>query len=192
MIETERLQLRLFTLDDLDDLSLIFSDPDVVKHLGTGKPAPREETEQALHSVINHWERHGFGRWAAVFKATGKLIGYSGLRSFNGTPELVYLLDKPYWGLGLATEMAQASLKYGFEELGFERIIALSKLANVASHHVLEKIGMVYEKTTTIFEMDVVHYSITREMYLSRQLGSIKPHDRKWCPRQDLNLRPPA
>ena len=182
----------MFTPDDLDELAVIFSDPDVVRHLGSGKPAPREETKQALHTIINHWKRCGFGRWAAVFKATGKLIGYGGLRSFNGTPELVYLLAKQYWGLGLATEMARASLKYGFEEQRFERIIAMSKTTNVASHHILEKIGMLYEKTTTIIEMDVVCYSMSREMYLSRQLGTINLFNRKWCPRQDLNLRPPA
>src|SRR4051812_45981791 len=118
--DTERLQLRLFRPEDLDDLSLIFSDPDVVRYLGSGQPASRAETEVALQSIIKHWDNYGFGRWAAIYKPTQKLIGYCGLRSYHGTPELVYLLSKPYWGAGLATEMARASLKYGFEDKQFE------------------------------------------------------------------------
>jgi RimJ/RimL family protein N-acetyltransferase len=166
-IETTRLLLRMFAPDDVDDLSCIFSDPDVIRHLGTGLPLPRAETEQALSSIIKHWERHGFGRWAAVFKPTGKLIGYGGLRSFHETPELVYLLAKPYWGIGLATEMAQAALRYGFIEHQFERIIAMAKVANFASQRVMEKLGMSFEKYSTIFQMEVACYSLSRDAYLS-------------------------
>jgi ribosomal-protein-alanine N-acetyltransferase len=166
-IETNRLLLRMFAPDDLEDLSRIFSDPDVVRHLGTGLPVRRDETEQALLSIIKHWERHGFGRWAAVFKPTGKLIGYGGLRLFQETPELVYLLAKPYWGIGLATELAHAALRYGFEEQQFERIIAMAKIANVASQRVMEKIGMYFEKTATIFEMEVACYSKPRDAHLA-------------------------
>jgi ribosomal-protein-alanine N-acetyltransferase len=167
-IETSRLLLRTFTTDDLDDLSLIFGDPDVVRHVGSGMPVHREETEYALRGIIRHWKRHGFGRWAAVYKPTGKLIGYGGLRSFQGSPELVYLLAKPYWGIGLATEIAKASLKYGFEELQFERIIAMAKMANAASQRVLEKIGMTFDRTAIICEMEVVCYSLSRAVYLSQ------------------------
>ncbi|MDT4966750.1 MAG: hypothetical protein QOJ64_1487 [Acidobacteriota bacterium] len=183
-IETPRLLLRTFTLDDLDALARIFGNPDVVRHLGTGMPLLRGEAEFALKGIIRHWQRHGFGRWAAIDKPTGKLIGYGGLRSFQGTPELVYLLDKPYWGLGLATEMAEASLEHGFEERGFERIVAMTKLANLASQRVMNKIGMSLEKRATICNMEVVCYSISRAEYRSGKS--------EWCPRQDLNLRPPA
>jgi [ribosomal protein S5]-alanine N-acetyltransferase len=166
-IETERLQLRLFKPDDLDDLFLIFSDPDVIKYLGSGQPAQRDETENALMSIIRHWEIYGFGRWAAICKQTSKLIGYCGLRNFQGTAELVYLLSKQYWGMGLATEMARASLKFGFEEKKFERIIAMAKLANVASQRVMNKIGMDFQKNTLIFNMEVALYSINSAAYFS-------------------------
>ena len=183
-IETDRLRLRMFTLDDLDDLSRIFAHPEVVRHLGTGMPLLRDEAAYALRGIIKHWERHGFGRWAAVHKPSGTLIGYGGLRSFEGTPELVYLLDRPYWGAGLATELSEAALKYGFDERHFERIVAMTKVANLASQRVLEKVGMSLEKTEIICNMEVHCYSITRVEYQSGQ--------REWCPRQDLNLRPPA
>lgn len=166
-IETERVQLRMFRADDLDELSSIFADPDVVRHIGTGKPALRAETEYALQSIIRHWHRHGFGRWAAVHKPTQRLIGYCGLRNFNGVPELVYLLSKENWGKGLATEMARAALIYGFEEKRFERIIAMTKLDNHASQRVMKKLAMSYEKNATICDMEVVCYTLTRDKYLT-------------------------
>jgi RimJ/RimL family protein N-acetyltransferase len=175
-IETDRLVLRRFTLDDLDDLSVIFSDPEVVKYLGTGQPAKRAETEYALHTMLNHWERHGFGRWAVTCKQTRALIGYGGLRNFHNTPELVYLLAKRFWGKGLATELASAALKYGFEELGFERIVAMARLANTASQRVLEKVRMSFEKMARISDMEIVCYSITSADYLSGQTANQGEH----------------
>src|SRR4051812_22672757 len=108
-LETDRLLLRQFSIDDLNDLARFFADERVTKYMGTrGETATREESEVALRSIIAHWGRHGFGRWAAVLKGEGRLIGYGGLRSYAGDAELVYLLDYSYWGRGLATEMARA------------------------------------------------------------------------------------
>jgi ribosomal-protein-alanine N-acetyltransferase len=86
------------------------------------------------------------------------------------TPEVVYHLAKSYWGQGLATEIARASLRYGFEENKFERIVAIAKPDNTASIHVMEKIGMSYERRASYYTYDVVQYSISRESYALTQL----------------------
>jgi len=176
VIETDRLLLRQLTLDDLDALAQLFADPEVVRHLGSGQPVSRAETETALRSIIAHWERHGFGRWATVDKETGGLIGYGGLRSFHGEPELVYLLGRPYWGRGLATEMALACLKFGFEELKFERVIAMAKTQNVRSQRVLEKSGLRLERAANIYGIDVVCYGLSRGVYLSAAAEASYPY----------------
>lgn len=165
LVETPRLHLRLLSMDDLDALARIFSQPEVMKFLGTGEPLTRAETETALMSIIKHWERHSFGRWAVVHKEHDQLIGYGGLRSFDNIAELVYLLDRPYWGQGLATEIARTALRYGFVERGFDPIIALAKPLNLASRRVLAKVGMKFEKEANYFNMDVVQYKITLEEY---------------------------
>jgi ribosomal-protein-alanine N-acetyltransferase len=170
-IETDRLRLRIFTPDDLDELALIFSDPLVLKYLQPGRAASREETDTALLSMIRHWQRHGYGRWAVVHRSTQKLIGYGGLRCFDGTPELVYLLARPYWNRGFATELANRCLEYGFMRHEFEHIIALTRPRNMASRRVMEKIGMRYEQRTNVFNIDVVKYCLTREAYLSQTLS---------------------
>ena len=164
-LETRRLHLRLFTPEDLENLHKLLRDPDVVKYTGTGKPVSLEETKTALNSILKHWERHGFGRWAVIDKATNQFIGYGGLRILVDTPEVVYHLAKSFWGQGLATEMARESLRYGFEDNNFERIVAIAKPDNAASIHVMEKIGMSYEKRATYYTYDVVQYCISRESY---------------------------
>ena len=155
----------MLTLGDLDELFLIFSDPDVIRYVGTGQPASREETKTALLSIIEHWKRHGFGRWAVVDKESERLIGFGGLRSLFGTPEVVYHFAKQYWGKGLATEMARAVIRYGFEEHLFDRIVAIAKPLNVASTRVMEKVGMRYEKSAQYYEIDVVQYEIWRRQF---------------------------
>ena len=126
-----------------------------------------EETETALVSIIKHWERNGFGRWAVISKKDGKFIGCAGLRSFEGIAELVYLLDEPYWGKGLATEIALACLRYGFEQHKFPHIIAMTRPGNERSQNVLQKIGMHFEKEDTAFGVFVFLYSISREDYFA-------------------------
>ena len=176
-IETDRLLLRQFKADDLDALAELFADPEVVKYLGSGEPASRAETDAALRSMIAHWERHGFGRWASVYKPTGALIGYGGLRSFHGEPELVYLLGQSYWRHGLATEMARACLKFGFEELAFERVIAMARTQNVRSHRVMERSGMRFERADNSCGMDVVCYGLSRDAYLSARASHAHAFD---------------
>jgi RimJ/RimL family protein N-acetyltransferase len=179
LIETARLRLRMFRPDDLDNLAGMFSDPQVMRYVADGKPAGRDVAEKALTSVIDHWRREGFGRWAAEDKETGQFVGFGGLRSLFGMPEVVYHFSPPHWGKGLATELARASLRYGFEEHRFERIVAVAKPENAASIHVMEKLGMRYEKHTSYYDIDVVQYALNRdeykppadEPYLFRPLG---------------------
>ena len=165
LIETDRLRLRLFRPEDLDPLASMFSDPEVMRYVADGKPAGRDVAEKALTSVIDHWRRLGFGRWAAEDKETRQFVGFGGLRSLFGMPEVVYHFAPTHWGKGLATELAQASLRYGFEEHRFESIVAIAKPENAASIRVMEKVGMHYEMHTSYYDIDVVQYKLARDDY---------------------------
>jgi len=165
LIETDRLRLRLFQPQDLDELASMFSDERVMRYVADGKPTGRDVAQKALTSVIDHWRRHGFGRWAAEDKETRQFVGFGGLRSLFGMPEVVYHLAPAYWGKGLATELGQASLRYGFEEHRFEKIVAIAKPENAASIRVMEKLGMHYEMNTSYYDIDVVQYTLGREEY---------------------------
>ena len=110
-IETERLWLRAFTLDDLRQLSLITSDAEVMKFIGAGQPISTEETRSNLARLVKTFKWRGFGRWAVIHKTHNRLIGYYGFTVLDESAgvELAYLLDRPFWGKGLATEAARVS-----------------------------------------------------------------------------------
>ena len=171
-IETERLRLRQFTSADLNPLARIVADAEVMKYLGrVPGPMTIDETDTFLQSMIAHWERHGFGRWAVEDRKDSRLIGCAGLRSHEGTAELVYLLDRPFWHMGLATEIAEACLRYGFEEHCFAQIMAFARPANAASRRVLKKLGMRYEGEAEAYGVNVTQYTMTRQEFRER-LGS--------------------
>jgi ribosomal-protein-alanine N-acetyltransferase len=161
VIETDRLRLRMFRPEDLNDLAAMLADPDVMRYVEDGQPKERIVAERALNSIIAHWQRHGFGRWAVEAKTSGEFVGFGGLRSLFGTPEVVYHFAKAQWGKGFATELARASLSYGFETHRFARIVAIAKPENAASIHVMEKIGMHFEMRTSYYDIEVVQYGIT-------------------------------
>lgn len=171
-IETARLLLRMFKLDDLDDLSQIYADAEVMKYL-SGHALTREETEGWLKYFLDGWESYGFGWWAVTLKDSNKLIGHCGLQFINVTPEVevTYGLARAYWQMGLASEAARACLRYGFEELALDRIYALADPGNDGSHRVMERVGMSYDKTEyykdNLYEGDLVYYLISMENYKS-------------------------
>lgn len=166
-IETERLRHRILRTEDLSDLMSIVGDPQVMTHIGLegGVALSREEAEDALARMIGFWAQRGFGRWAVLKKSNGIMVGLCGLRLMEETPELFYAFAKGSWGMGLATESARACLRYGFEVLGFNRIVAASRHANAASIRVMEKIGMRYEKDINYQGVDAVCYAVTRDTF---------------------------
>lgn len=177
-LETARLRLRMFAPEDAAELSLITSDPDVMEYIGEGVPLSEDTTTTNLASIIETFNRRGFGRWALVHKELNKLIGYCGL-SYNNPQvgvEVAYLLAKPYWGQGLATEAARACLRYGFEALRFDTIGGVTRPGNDKSRRVLERLGMKYVCHAVYHGYDCVHYSISRNEF--------RPHPSWYCVKQ--------
>ncbi len=175
-IETARLRLRQFTLFDLEDLFRIYSDPEVMRYVGKGART-RDETQAGLLSMLKHWELHGFGIWAVVHKMDGQLIGRCGLCFLDSTPkvELGYTFAQPYWGIGIATEASHASLKFGFEVLKLNRIVAIAKPENVGSQRVMQKVGMKYEKNAYYYNTEVVYYALLQEAWQPEVSADILP-----------------
>lgn len=164
-VETSRLRLRMFRPEDLDGLSGMTSDPEVMRHIGHGHPITREETRENLASIIAAFRRRGFGRWALELKETGALVGYCGLSSGNQEfgVELAYLLARRAWGRGLALEAGRATLRYGFERLGLASVAGLTFHNNLRSRRVLERLGMRFVRDAHFHGFDCVHYAIARE-----------------------------
>jgi len=154
VIDTERLILRRFTMDDLDELAEIFAKPEVY-WFNARRGLTREETETMIKErFIGLWEEQGFGHFAVIRKSDERLLGYTGLAIPRFLPEVLpavelgYRFDPDAWGQGYATEASAASFDYGFETVGLERIIAIYHIENTRSGRVMERLGMRVERDT--------------------------------------------
>ena len=147
-METERLVLRRFAADDIDNLVELDSDPQVMRFINGGRPTPREEIEnEVLPAFLGYYERYaGYGFWAAVERSTGRFVGWFHFRPAEGAlpeeVELGYRLRRSAWGMGYATEGSRALIGKGFSELGVHRVVASTMVVNVASRRVMEKAGL--------------------------------------------------
>lgn len=142
---TERLALRRFTRDDLDWLTALRGDPDVMRH--AGGPKDRADTRQLLDiRMLAYYDAHpGLGNWVTVERATGAAVGLHLLNHIRGESiiQVGFFLERPAWGRGYAAEMGRALLRHGFGTLGLPRIAGMAARENLASQRVLEKIGLV-------------------------------------------------
>lgn len=147
MIETDRLLLREFTLDDAEAFFHLCTNPDVTRFTGDGGLSTIEEARANLRDrPIADYRKHGFGRLACVLKSSGLVIGFAGLKFLDDLQEvdIGYRLLPPYWGFGLATEACRPIIEHGFTQLHLERIMGLVDLTNVASVRVLQKLDFTY------------------------------------------------
>jgi ribosomal-protein-alanine N-acetyltransferase len=93
-------------------------------------------------------------------RATDRMVGTSGLMEIHGSPEveLIYSLEPDYWGGGLATEASRGLLRFGFEEIGVDRIFAGTDLPNLNSLRVMERLGLVFFGRIRIGLVETVYY----------------------------------
>ena len=138
-IETEKLLLRRWLEEDLEPYARLCADPEVMRFIGNGSTLNREQSAEQVSRFVRHWDERGFGLWALEEKESGAFIGFAGLSYQEDWPEgehkteVGWRLDRAFWGRGLATEAAKASVTYGLETLGLERIISIIQLGNTAS-----------------------------------------------------------
>lgn len=167
ILETNRLLITTWDPQDWNALCSITSDPDVTKYIGKGELWSAKRTEQFVKGQAENSDRYGFCLWKIGYKPTGTLIGFCGLQHLGETREIEigWWLAKAFWGKGLATEAARGVLRYGFETIGLQRIVAIAQPANLASIRVMEKIGMHCEKNTADRHgISVILYSVENHL----------------------------
>ena len=168
-IETQRLILRELTMNDLEALHAILSDPETMKHY----PAPftRDKTVRWIQWNLENYATYGFGLWAVVLKDENRFIGDCGITmqniEGNMVPEIGYHIHKAFTGKGYATEAAQACRDHAFRVLKLPKVYSYMKYTNMASQKVAIKNGM---KLISEFEDEVNTitkvYALSLEEYL--------------------------
>jgi ribosomal-protein-alanine N-acetyltransferase len=143
-LTTPRMRAERLALPHLDGLHRIFGDPRVGETMAGVKSL--ETLREWVAREDEHWERHGYGLWA--FFIGDHLVARGGLMptEVHGEPavEVAWAVLPVYWGRGLATELAEASLRVAFGDLGLGEVVAYTLPTNVASRRVMEKLGMAY------------------------------------------------
>jgi len=138
--------------DHLPGLLAIFGDPRVAATLwpgALGGPRTAGQVAQRLSRDADAWERDGFGPWILREAATGEVVARGGLQRMTLAGreeiEITYAVAADRWGEGLATEVASASVRAAFEDVGLDEIVALTLITNRPSRRVMEKTGLVLE-----------------------------------------------
>ena len=147
-IITERLTLRKITIDDIDNIFQLDSNPDVMKYVGVPPVKLKEESAKMIENIINQYKNNGTGRLAVIEKESNQFIGWCGIKlltdkvnGFKNVYELGYRFLPEFWGKGYATESALASLDLGFNQLNANKIYAYADIDNESSNHILTKLG---------------------------------------------------
>jgi RimJ/RimL family protein N-acetyltransferase len=173
-IETERILLREFTLEDCEAVFEFSMNKEVQKYTGD---ITLQTVNQAKDIIKNVWfsdyKKYGYGRWAVVYKPVNKVIGFAGLKYLPELDEtdIGYRFLPEYWGKGIATEVSKEIIKYGFEVLKLKKIIGITMTNNIASSKVLEKIGLGFYKYDSYKGEDENEkynwYKITKDKYFN-------------------------
>jgi len=171
MIETERLILREYKVEDFDSLFEILSDPETMEHYP--KPFDKQRTRQWIQWNINNYEYYGFGLWAVELKSTGEFIGDCGItiQNIDGEllPEIGYHIHKKYWRKGYGSEAAIAARDWTFLNTNYNILYSYMKYTNVASYSTAVKNGMTKVKEYADAKNKISYaYAITRKEWNNR------------------------
>lgn len=181
--ETKRLVLREILPSDAEGLFELDSDPEVHRYLGNKPVKDKAKIFDIIAFIRQQYADNGIGRWAVVDKVTGDFMGWSGIKLETNTTnghqnyyDLGYRLIRRYWGQGIATESAIASLDYGFQKLHINEVYGAASCENKASNKVLLKTGLRFVASFQFEGIDCNWYKIERTDYLKlRSLSTSGP-----------------
>lgn len=179
ILVTERLALYPVTPADIDDLTELDSDPEVMQFIDRD-PTQRAVIESQVEEIIAEYERTpGLGQWAARHRDAPEFLGWFALRRGDaaGHGTLGYRLRRSAWGRGYASEGSRALIDYGFTNHRLDRITADTMAVNERSRRVMTNVGMTYLRTYHEHfddplpgtDQGEVEYQITRSEWLARK-----------------------
>jgi RimJ/RimL family protein N-acetyltransferase len=147
-IETQRLIIRSWQENDIDAYAGIVAKPEVMKFIKDSSMHDFETARDFVMRAIKVERERPWILWAVQHKTDQRLIGFCGFSKYKDDIEIGWRLNSEYWRRGLGTEAAGAVIEYGWNDLGFEHVVAIAQMGNTASIKIMKKIGMTYRETT--------------------------------------------
>ena len=160
VLETPRLVLRWVTTDDAPFIHELLNEPSFIQFIGDkGVRTLDDARNYILTGPVASYQRFGFGLYLVLLKETGAPIGMCGLLKRDTLPDVDvgYALRPAFWLQGYAYEAALAVLAHGREAFGLTRIVAITSPDNAGSRAVLEKLGLHYEESISLFPGQDTH-----------------------------------
>ena len=149
VLETERLILRHFNLDDAPFVLTLLNEPSFLHYIGDKKVRTLDDARQyIINGPRASYERHGFGLYRVELAGSNTPIGMCGLlkRDELPDPDIGFAFLPDYWNKGFAFEAATAVLTHAREQLKLHRVLAIVNPDNDASIKLLEKLGLRFER----------------------------------------------
>jgi [ribosomal protein S5]-alanine N-acetyltransferase len=177
-LETERLLLRRFVLEDAEDMFQYGSDPEVTKYLTWDTHQTIDDSTGFIKYTLDRYEKDETGDWGIVLKENNKFIGSCGfvwVEEKNKCGHIGYVLSRKYWNKGIMSEAIRELVQFGFESMNLNRIESVHCLPNEASGKVMKKAGMQFEGVIRkrMFSKnqfwDLKQYAIIKEDFLINQ-----------------------
>ncbi|WP_081991002.1 GNAT family N-acetyltransferase [Pseudoalteromonas piratica] len=164
LIETPRMLMRQFTLEDAEQVFKFSSNEDVTRYTGdAGWVNTINDAENIIRNIwLKEYNEIGYARFAIILKENNQVIGFCGLKyepELNA-PDIGYRMLPEYWGKGLGMEASRAALEYAFNQLGLSYIVGEVDVANTASHKILTNLGLVEQKRYEKWGHHLIHLSI--------------------------------
>jgi RimJ/RimL family protein N-acetyltransferase len=165
VLETARLLMREMTPRDIDFVAMMLAHPEVNHYYE--RRFTLAESEDWLSRQILRYRRDGHGLWLVLDRQTGEPLGQVGLcmQDVEGVrqPEIGWLLHRPYWGKGYATEAGTATRDAAFERWGYDHVISLIRPVNVPSQRVALRVGMTEGRRVRFHGFDHIIFGISKE-----------------------------
>lgn len=166
-LETERLVLKKTEQCHFTEIFKLRSDPEVMKYSEYAKPQSQEEVQILLDKIIAHQDKYGFSLFSAFEKSSGDFVGQVGLFhvGFSNDQSEIEFAGRShlkYWRKGYGTEAAIAIIKWGFNNLDIDKMVAFADPNNVASHHILNKCGMINLGIQNCYYGSLVKYELSK------------------------------
>ena len=149
ILETDRLQLRMLSVDDAEFILRLLNEPSFIQNIGDrGVRTIDDARAYILKGPIASYEKFGFGLWMVETRSAAAPIGICGLlkRDVLEDVDIGYALLPEFWSQGYALESASAVMSYASAKLGLKRIVAVTNPDNKSSIRLLEKMGFKYER----------------------------------------------
>ncbi len=169
VVRTARLALVPLVAEDAGVLHCIYQQEGILQYFPNPTPPPLEKVQRFVSGQQTHWARYGYGNWGILPDGAGEIAGWGGCQYLDelDETEIGYLLARPFWGQGYATEVARASLRFGFERSGLDHLIALVHPENGASRRVIEKCGLVYQNRLSLWGIELLRYRLDRQFCIA-------------------------